>query len=116
MLGNTQCNTKKCVVILPSGHHVTTLIIRHYHETSGHVGVQQALYKILDIERTQHCKRALKGCIVCKRQHAPLCTQQLAPLLDVQMTPDKLPFTFVGIDFFGPLNVKAGRTHLKRYG
>lgn len=33
----------KCPIILPSGHHVTTLIIRHLHETKGHIGIQQAL-------------------------------------------------------------------------
>ena len=37
----------KCPIILPSGHHVTTLIIsliiRHLHETKGHVGIQQVL-------------------------------------------------------------------------
>ena len=32
------------------------------------------------------------------------------------MSPDKPPFSFVGIDYFGPLKVKAGRTHLNRYG
>ena len=37
-------------------------------------------------------------------------------LLKEQMTPDKAPFSFGGIDYFGPLIVKAGRTHLKRYG
>ena len=113
-------NTNKCIVILPSGHHVTTLIIRHYHETSGHVGVQQVLAAIRErfwiLKGHSTVKRVIKGCIICKRQHAPLCTQQMAPLLDEQITPDKPPFTFVGIDYFGPLNVKAGRKHLKRYG
>ena len=27
----------KCRIILPGGHHVTTLIIRFLHETNGHV-------------------------------------------------------------------------------
>ena len=53
---------------------------------------------------------------MCKRQCAPLYTQQRAPLLKEQMTPDKAPFSFVEIDYFGPLIVKAGRTHWKRYG
>ena len=30
--------------------------------------------------------------------------------------PDKPLFTFVGIDFFGPLLVKQGRSRVKRYG
>ena len=113
-------NTNKCGVILPSGHHVTTLIIRHYHETRGHVGTQQVLaavrekYWILKGQST--VKRVIKGCVKCKMQHTPLCTQQMAPLLEEQMTSDKPPISFVGIDYLGPLTVKAGRTHLKRYG
>ena len=113
-------NTNKCIVILPSRHHVTTLIICHYHETRGHVGAQQVLaavrekYWILKGQST--VKRVIKGCIKCKSQHAPPCTQQMAPLLEEQMTPDKPSFSFVGIDHFGPLIVKAGRTHLKRCG
>ncbi|XP_071171081.1 uncharacterized protein [Mytilus edulis] len=40
----------------------------------------------------------------------------MAPLLEEQMTADKPPFTFVGVDYFGPLNVKLGRSVVKRYG
>ena len=58
-------------------------------------------------------KKAIKGCILCKCQRAPLCTQQME-----QMTPDKAPFLFGGTDYFGTLIVKAGGIHvlLKRYG
>ena len=110
----------KCPIILPGGHHVTTLIIRFLHETKGHVGIQQVLAATREdywiVRGHSTVKKVLKGCIMCKRQHAPLCSQQMAPLLEEQMTPDKPPFSFVGIDYFGPLIVKAGRTLLKRYG
>ena len=53
---------------------------------------------------------------MCKRQRSSLCTQQMAPLLKEQMTPDKAPFSFVGIVYFGALIVKVRRTHLKRCG
>lgn len=113
-------STNTCPIILPSGHHVTTLIIRYNHETKGHVGIQHVLAAIREnywiLKGHSAVKKVIKGCIMCKRQHAPLCTQQMAPLLEEQMTPDKAPFSFVGIDYFGPLIVKAGRKHLKRYG
>ena len=93
---------------------MTTLVIRHTHETNnGHVGIQQALAATREnywiVKWLSAVKKAIiKGCIMCKSQRNPLYTQQ--------MVPDKAPFSFVRIDYVGPLIVKAGRTHLKRYG
>ena len=107
-------------IILQSGHHVTTLIICFLHEINGHVRIQQVLAATPErcwiVKGHSAVKKVLKVCILCERQHVPLCTQQMAPLLEEQMFPDKPPFSFVGIDNFGLLIVKAGRTHLKRYG
>ena len=33
-----------------------------------------------------------------------------------RVTPDKPPFSFVGVDCFGPFMVKRGRSLVKRYG
>ena len=33
-----------------------------------------------------------------------------------RVTPGDPPFMYVGIDCFGPLEVKQGRSHVKRYG
>ncbi|XP_052250735.1 uncharacterized protein LOC127857971 [Dreissena polymorpha] len=40
----------------------------------------------------------------------------MAPLTQEQTTPDKPPFTFVDVDYFGPLMVKQRRSSVKRYG
>ncbi|XP_053407960.1 uncharacterized protein LOC128559663 [Mercenaria mercenaria] len=61
-------------------------------------------------------KSILRGCIPCRRQHTPLMTQQMAPLLDEQTTPDMPPFSHIGIDYFGPFIVKTARAREKRYG
>ena len=39
----------------------------------------------------------------------------MAPLPTPRLTPDKAPFTFTGVDYFGPLYEKQGST-AKRYG
>ncbi|CAC5402360.1 unnamed protein product [Mytilus coruscus] len=103
-----------CPVILPNKHHVTTLIIRYYHETTGHVGKQKVLAasrkKYWILKGSSAVKTVIDRCVPCKREHGPFCKQQTAPLLEEQMTADKPPFTF------GPLNVKLGRSVVKRYG
>ena len=40
----------------------------------------------------------------------------MADLPEVRVVAEKPPFTFVGVDYFGPLEVKQGRSRVKRYG
>ena len=43
-------------------------------------------------------------------------SQEMAELPKIRATPYEPPFTFTGIDYFGPLQVKRGRGTAKRYG
>lgn len=40
----------------------------------------------------------------------------MADLPKERVTPDLPPFTNVGVDYFGPIEVKRGRAMVKRYG
>lgn len=40
----------------------------------------------------------------------------MADLPEERVMPDKAPFTDVGVDHFGLIEVKRGRSFLKRYG
>ena len=40
----------------------------------------------------------------------------MANLPESRVTPDEPPFTRVGVDYFGPIEVKRGRCMIKRYG
>ncbi|XP_053388307.1 uncharacterized protein LOC128551468 [Mercenaria mercenaria] len=113
-------NLQEYPVILPSKNHVTTLIVRHYHSINGHVGTQQVLAatreKYWILHGSSSVKKTIGNCFICRRQHSPLLTQQMAPLASEQTTPDKPPFTYTGVHYFGPLLVKSGRSLTKRYG
>ena len=40
----------------------------------------------------------------------------MADLPESRVLPDKPPFTSVGVDYFGPFQVRCGRSLVKRYG
>jgi len=107
-------------VILPSDHHVTKLIVRQYHTTNAHVGPQHVLSLIRRrywiVHGLKTVKSVLSRCIVCKRQRPRPETQMMGQLPAERLSADKPPFTYVGVDYFGPMYVKSGRKQLKRYG
>ena len=51
----------------------------------------------------------------CKKRQASVAEQKMAALPCDQVTPNKPPFTFVGVDCFGPFIDKRGRSLVKRY-
>ena len=61
-------------------------------------------------------RRVLTRCVDCQRRKACPGEQFKASLHRDRLTPDKRPFSFVGIYYFGPLEVKQGRCRVKRYG
>ena len=112
--------TVKHPIILPAHHHVSQLIVWHFHKITAHGGVERVL-----AETRQHywivkgratAKRTLSTCIPCKRAKAPLSHQQMANLPSDRLIPGEPPFTRVGLDYFGPLIVKRARSDIKRYG
>ena len=52
----------------------------------------------------------------CQRRKAKLSEQFKTNLPETRLRPDKPPFTYVGVDYFGPLQVKQRRSKVKRYG
>ena len=112
-------NTKH-PVILPRDDHVTRLIVRHVHEVARHAGREHILaltrerYWILRARPV--IRQVLQRCVTCKRLQGSLETQKMADLPDDRLTPNKPPFTYVGVDCFGPFLVKRGRGREKRYG
>ena len=107
-------------VILPKSHHIVPLIIRQYHNVSGHSGVEYVLSLIREkfwiVGARTAVRRCLNACVPCKRRQAPGGEQKMADLPLDRITPDKPPFTYVGVDCFGPFLIRRGRTEVKRYG
>ena len=111
---------RKHPIILPYKHRVTDLIIRRYHETLCHMGQECVLSSLREtfwiIKGRSALRRVLRRCVDCQRRNARPGEQFMAGLPEDRLTPEKPPFTFVGIDYFRPLEVKQGRSRVKRYG
>ncbi|CAH8494788.1 unnamed protein product [Dicrocoelium dendriticum] len=106
--------------ILPSRHPVVEALVRHFHVSEGHGGVHHVLsairtkYWILHGAKT--VKRVVGSCIRCWKRTATPCQQQMAPLPCTRAEIGWFPFKNVGVDYFGPIVVKRGRTVEKRFG
>ncbi|KAK3735155.1 hypothetical protein QZH41_020254, partial [Actinostola sp. cb2023] len=113
-------NDAKHPIILPKKHHVVKLIIDYYHRASAHSGIEYTLSLIRQkywiIAARSSVRNAVNTCFDCRRRQAPVMQQKMASLPQNRTTPCKPPFTYVGVDCFGPFTVRRGRTTAKRYG
>ncbi|XP_043238748.1 uncharacterized protein LOC122390137 isoform X1 [Amphibalanus amphitrite] len=110
----------KYPVLMPRHHHVTRLVIRDAHERVGHQGREHTLSKIRErfwILGVGSLVRSLvRSCVTCRKVSAVPQRQMMSDLPDDRVTPDTPAFAFVGLDVFGPVLVKRGRSEVKRYG
>jgi hypothetical protein len=107
-------------IILPQKHRVVDLIVMHYHVISGHSGKEHVLALIREnywiVGARVVVRKILKECTECRRRKPIPVQQKMASLPDDRITAGEPPFTYVGVDLFGPFVVKCGRSELKRYG
>lgn len=107
-------------IILAKDLHISNLILRQIHEEIGHGGRNFMLATLRQRYWIPGASAAIRSivskCVVCRRFSGIAGHQQMADLPQDRVSPDKPPFTHVGVDCFGPFEVKRGRTILKRYG
>jgi len=107
-------------IILPQNCHVTRMIIKHCHEKVRHQGRGMTLNEIRSqgywiIGGSKQVAKHIKKCVTCRKLRGPNQEQKMADLPKERVEPSP-PFTYVGMDCFGPVLVKNGRKETKRYG
>ena len=107
-------------MVLPTKHHVTDLIIRHYHTVVGHMGQESVLAghreKFWVLKGRAAARRVIRSCVDCQKRKKPTCEQFMADFPRDRVTAYEPPFTSVGVDYFGPIEVKQCTCYVKRYG
>ena len=107
-------------LILPKKSHVTDIILRDIHYSTGHSGRSHMLAclhkKYWVIAANSAARSIIHQCVTCRRQKGRVGEQMMSDLPADRITPDDPPFTKVGVDYFGPFEVKRGRSLVKRYG
>ncbi|XP_055623120.1 uncharacterized protein LOC129766571 [Toxorhynchites rutilus septentrionalis] len=109
----------KFPIILPRDHRLTSLLIDWYHRKylhGNHETIVNEIRQRFHISRLRRVVQQIsKNCQTCKIAKAKPVVPRMAPLPEARLTPWIRPFTFVGLDYFGPLNVRLGRSCVKRW-
>ena len=107
-------------VIMPPNSHVTQLLIEEYQRKIGHSGTSHTWTTLRQrywvVKGVAAIRKVLGHCLFCKRRNSSFGTQFMADLPFCRVTSGNPAFHFTGIDFFGPIMVKQGRSLVKRYG
>ncbi|XP_055585084.1 uncharacterized protein LOC129737939 [Uranotaenia lowii] len=109
----------KYPIILPKNHPLTELLILKYHHQLLHQNNETVCNEIHQRFRIPNLRvvvrRVAKNCMLCRIRKARPQPPRMAPLPAVRLTPHIKPFSHTGVDYFGPLMVKQGRSLVKRW-
>ncbi|XP_065365610.1 uncharacterized protein LOC135958645 [Calliphora vicina] len=107
-------------IILPQKHYVSELIMMHYHIKNHHQNMSVTINELRQRYWIPHIKsvfkKVVKKCYVCKYDNAKPTQPLMGTLPPDRVTPFIRPFTYTGVDLFGPFNVAIGRRKEKRGG
>ena len=107
-------------IILPKEDHVTRVINDDYHRACGHSSRELVLASVRQkfwiTQGSSTARGVLERCVNCRPCQAPLCQQKMADLPESRVLAKKPPFTSLDTDYFGPFQVRHGRSLIKRYG
>ncbi|XP_049331748.1 uncharacterized protein LOC111197647 [Astyanax mexicanus] len=113
-------DTMKHPIILPNQSHISSLLLKHIHEKYGHCGrnyiLSQMRRKYWILSANSEARKVITKCVTCRRLETKTAEQKMANLPHERTKPNLRPFTNVGMDYFGPIVTRRGRSLVKRYG
>ncbi|XP_067024018.1 uncharacterized protein [Acropora muricata] len=102
----------KFPMIVPPNHHVAQLLVASFHKKLLHAGQNHILAhlrkKFWIPNGRSAVRKAVRSCVTCKKQRAATMEQMMSALPAFRTTAYEPCFTYTGVDYFGPLNIKNG--------
>ncbi|CAH0663689.1 unnamed protein product [Chilo suppressalis] len=109
----------KSPIMLDGNHHAVRLLVLHYHRKTAHANNEtvinelRQLYWILSLRNT--VRAVARACQSCRIRRASAFRPVMGNLPPARLAHHKRPFSFVGLDYFGPITISIGRRREKRY-
>ncbi|KAL0882586.1 hypothetical protein ABMA27_001036 [Loxostege sticticalis] len=106
-------------IVLDGSHPAVKLLTHYYHRRFAHgnnetvVNELRQQFWILKLRST--VRAAAHACQYCKIRKAIPLNPPVGNLPAVRLAHHRRPFTFVGLDYFGPVQITVGRRHEKRW-
>eukprot|EP00079_Xenopus_tropicalis_P026785 XP_012820751.2 PREDICTED: uncharacterized protein LOC101731053 [Xenopus tropicalis] len=105
---------EKNPLIIPSNHHIASLLVLHYHQQTRHQGrlftegaLRAAGFWIVGAKKL--VSSVIFKCVTCRKLRGMFQTQKMANLPADRLSTEP-PFTNVGLDVFGPWSVTSRHT------
>lgn len=105
--------------VLPSKHPLVDVFVKYFHERNRHYLKEETIAEIrkvawvIAVRRT--LLRVISRCGECKIKSAKPVMPEEGYLHQSRQDFEKPPFTNLGIDVFGPVYIKQGRSEVKRW-
>ncbi|XP_046745661.1 uncharacterized protein LOC124410954 [Diprion similis] len=107
-------------IILDADHYATKLLILEFHRRYKHANNETVLNELRQqfyiIGLRSRLRWLAKRCVTCRMRKAKPSNPPMADLPACRVAYQQRPFTHCGIDCFGPMTIKIGRRHEKRWG
>ncbi|XP_055604724.1 uncharacterized protein LOC129752959 [Uranotaenia lowii] len=108
-------------IILPKDHPISRLIVLHYHIKYYHRNHQTVINELRQRFRVTPRLSSLywkvrANCQLCKNLKAAPRPPRMGNLPSTRLSTFTRPFSFIGIDYFGPMFVSVKRSTEKRWG
>ena len=113
------CDAMKHPIILPKDCILSRRIAEYYHREVKHCGRTSSLNSIRQhgfwiVNANTMIRSVIHSCVLCRIFRGKLGEQQMADLPEQRFSTEG-PFTYTGMDMFGPFYVKEGRKQHKRF-